>query len=192
MNYGPVSLNKNKIKGDSPTTEIENMALLACHPTKPRLIGNFLHFFQLIASHLPCPYLHHSFFKDKLQCHAMPCSRLCANPSAFNIYKAVVSSHYLNSDQKSRTQTPVNAACVYVRHGMLCDGYRVHLIYRVLSLAFKSLPSSPAILSPSGRLLVCSVVSNFQGRNQFIILVKGSPSLPLVSRLPVNSTEHVV
>jgi hypothetical protein len=49
---------------------------------------------------------------------------------------------YVNSDPKNRTQTPVNAACVYGRHCMLCNGYHVHLIYRVL---FSSLQISPII-----------------------------------------------
>jgi hypothetical protein len=99
---------------------------------------------------------------------------------------------YLNSDPKSRTQTPVNAACAYVRHCMLCDGYHVHLIYRVLFSKLQISLIITIIPSPSGRLLVCRVVSDFRGCNQIITLVKGSPSLPWVSRLAVNSVEHVV
>jgi hypothetical protein len=41
----------------------------------------------------------------------MLCNQLCAS-SVASIYEALVSFLYLSPDPKSRTQTPVNAACV--------------------------------------------------------------------------------
>jgi hypothetical protein len=81
--------------------------------------------------------------------------------------------------------------CMY---DIVCCAMGIMCIFSIVtfSLALQISLIITIIPSPSGRLLVCRVVLDFRGRNQIITLVKGSPSLPWVSRLAVNSVEHVV
>jgi hypothetical protein len=121
--------------------------------SKSRLVGN-LHFFPLMVPldlSVKTPIFTSLFHQRQTPCHAM--QPVMRQPQCLQYIQGCSFALYLNSDPKSRTQSPVNAACVYVRHCMLCDGYHVHLICRVL---FSSLQISliTIIPPPSGRLLV--------------------------------------